>query len=166
MEIIMFRHGIAQDFSEDGSDFSRALTDDGIKRTKLAATGLAKIIDTPDLILTSPKVRAVQTANIITHTTDGPEPVICDIIAEDSAVQIAHTILKYDVPTLVVVGHEPTLSLAAELLCTGYQRLDLFDLKKAGAIAINLPKTNRKADGPGRLIWSATPSMLRQMAKL
>ena len=165
MDIILFRHGIAEDVSFDGSDDARQLTPEGIERTTQAARGLAFIIEQPTLILTSPKTRARQTADLVAKAFHGPQPVVDDIIASDSATRIAQALLKRQTPRLVVVGHEPTLSHVAELLCTGSQSLDLFTLKKAGAIALELPDSQRASAIPGRLLWTIPPAILRNIGR-
>lgn len=165
MELILFRHGIAHDQSPDGSDDARALTDEGHKKTRQAAQGLVSIIGKPSLILTSPKVRAVETAAHLVEAAAGPEAQVHEVLAGSSAKRITEFLLTHDQAVVVAVGHEPTLSMAAELLCTGDQRLGLIELKKAGAIGISLPAFNRQAAVPGRLQWILPPSVLRGLAQ-
>jgi len=70
MQLLVFRHGIAEDDSAGGSDFSRQLTDEGVDRTRRAAAGLRKVAPSPQVILTSPKVRARQTADLAGEAFD------------------------------------------------------------------------------------------------
>ena len=62
MRLLIFRHGIAEEEAADGRDESRRLTKEGIAQMKVVARGLVKVVRRPDVILTSPLVRAVQTA--------------------------------------------------------------------------------------------------------
>jgi len=66
-ELYFFRHGIALD-KEDPSvttDAARPLTEDGIRKTRAAAEGLKRMEIPFDRILTSPWLRAIQTASIL-----------------------------------------------------------------------------------------------------
>ncbi|MGB7437560.1 MAG: histidine phosphatase family protein, partial [Candidatus Acidiferrum sp.] len=66
MQLYIVRHGVAIDREDPKcpADPDRFLTDEGIEKTRLAAEGVAEIAAVPDLILTSPYVRAVQTAEL------------------------------------------------------------------------------------------------------
>ena len=64
MEIYLLRHGIAEDQSPTQQDAHRALTSEGVARLREVLTTVAKAGNAPQLILTSPYVRARQTAEI------------------------------------------------------------------------------------------------------
>lgn len=66
MQLVLMRHGIAVDRSDPDCprDFDRPLTERGRERVRLAARGLAFLQVRPDAILTSPLLRARQTAEI------------------------------------------------------------------------------------------------------
>ena len=64
MEIYLLRHGIAEDQSPTQQDAHRALTSEGAARLREVLTTVAKAGNAPQLILTSPYVRARQTAEI------------------------------------------------------------------------------------------------------
>lgn len=68
MILYLIRHGLAaesalQHSTED--DLRRPLTDDGRKKTKRAARGMAALYPAPDIILTSSALRSVQTAEVL-----------------------------------------------------------------------------------------------------
>ena len=69
IEICFFRHGIAVDREDPSvtSDAARPLTDEGIRKTRLAAEGLKRMDIAFDRILTSPWLRAAQTASILSE---------------------------------------------------------------------------------------------------
>src|SRR5204862_5047285 len=69
MEIYLVRHGIAEEGHEKLRDGSRALTDKGRRRFQKTARAFGKLGRKLDLILTSPLVRAVQTAEILAGET-------------------------------------------------------------------------------------------------
>src|SRR5215216_2819063 len=70
MELYFIRHAIAQQLGRknDFTDEKRALTSEGRERMREATRGLHRIGVEFDLVLTSPLVRAVETAEIITGT--------------------------------------------------------------------------------------------------
>src|SRR5262247_3681236 len=67
MNLYLMRHGIAVDSDQPGpeADGARPLTQKGLKRTRRAARGLRRLGVSFDGILTSPLVRARQTAEIV-----------------------------------------------------------------------------------------------------
>lgn len=162
MKILFFRHGIAHDQSPDGSDAGRTLTDEGVKKTTEAAHGLAAITDPPDVILTSPKARAMQTANIVGKVFNR-KPVTADVLAEQAIEPILKMLATREEDTVMLVGHEPTFSALIETLCTGREPHGCIDLKKAGSACVDCPNSENLT-GTGVLLWLATPRMLRASA--
>ncbi len=163
MQLLVFRHGIAQDISEAGSDENRALTEDGIQKTRKAALGLAKLIDRPDVILTSPLVRARQTADILGEVLHS-EPRVLKALAYGPAGAVIGQLRRRREETVIVVGHEPTLSQVVEMLLTGNEPSHFVQMKKAGCACVDTPLPDHGVIGGGRLLWLATPRMLRGMA--
>src|SRR2546425_3909454 len=65
MELIFLRHGLAVDKEEwKGEDEARPLTAEGVERTKEVVRGLRALKVCPDVILSSPLLRARETAEI------------------------------------------------------------------------------------------------------
>src|ERR1044072_5656017 len=78
-ELYLIRHAIAAERGDAWPDDSkRPLTESGIARMRKAARGLARLDVTIDLILSSPLVRARQTADIVAAALD-PRPSIVNI---------------------------------------------------------------------------------------
>jgi len=69
MNIYLLRHGIAlaETNASSGQDHERPLSSKGIKRMRKAAKGLQRLNLSFDIVLTSPLVRAPQTAVIGTR---------------------------------------------------------------------------------------------------
>lgn len=158
MHIILFRHGIAEDHAPDGTDASRRLTDKGIAKTSRCAAGLRKVIDPPAAVFTSPKVRAMQTAEILGATFDR-RPQKMEALAEQRPQAVIEQIGRLSVPSVILVGHEPTLSTVAGLLC-GLSARGGIDLKKAGCIGLDIADDHASA----HLQWLLTPRMLEALA--
>jgi phosphohistidine phosphatase len=161
-ELILFRHGIAEDMSTDGTDAERRLTEEGLKKTRQAAEGLARFADKPDVILTSPLVRAVQTAQIAGEVF-GRTPQTMDLLADCLPEEILAELLERPEGVVMIVGHEPTFSMIVERLCTEGELDDFVQVKKAGAASVDVSEIVAGA-GRGRLLWLATPKMLRALA--
>lgn len=132
MELLIFRHGIAEDVSPSGDDARRRLTERGVERTAAAARGLATLIEPPDRVLTSPKTRARQTAEIAAGIFDRPVELV-PVIAHGSAEAIREALAQRDEARLMVVGHEPTLGELVALLIGGRPGAGAVAMKKAGA---------------------------------
>jgi phosphohistidine phosphatase len=158
----MIRHATAVPSGTPGiADDDRPLTPRGRARFRRAAKGLARIVDRPDALLTSPLPRALATAEIAARAFGRIEPVIEPALASGSLTGIVAALARQpEGARVTIVGHEPTLSdLLARLLRA--QQSGGFAFKKGGAALVDLP------DGPGapgRLIWFLKPRILRDLA--
>jgi phosphohistidine phosphatase len=78
MRLLLIRHGIAEtreDFARTGEgDDLRPLTRAGRRKMRRAARGLRELVPAIDTLLTSPLVRARQTADIVARVYGGPAP--------------------------------------------------------------------------------------------
>ncbi|HUI31574.1 MAG TPA: phosphohistidine phosphatase SixA [Candidatus Acidoferrales bacterium] len=136
MDLYILRHAIAGDSeSFNGPDSERPLTKDGAKKMKHIAEELKKLKLRFDIILTSPFLRAKETAAIVakefhcenvlkfsSHLKVGGNPAA--LINE-----INTTYKKFD--NIVLVGHEPYLSALISMLISGKKDLSI-TMKKGG----------------------------------
>jgi phosphohistidine phosphatase len=164
MIVYLLRHGIAIERGTPGyPNDDRPLTEAGVEKMKKGAKGISRCIERPDVILTSPLKRALDTAKIlaselnaagIVKTTDA-------LLPAGSQKQLNDDMAKHkNAEALVIVGHSPDLErIAAALLGTP---LRLLEFKKGGICAIELDAVPLKR--PGRLLWLLTPKQLRAMA--
>jgi phosphohistidine phosphatase len=111
MKLILLRHGKADDLHPDG-DFSRALVDKGRKQAQRAAKLLKAAGELPDIVLTSPLVRARQTAEEFCQTAGIPGATIqgwlaCGMSPETAIAELA---AFHDFKSVAIVGHEPDFS--------------------------------------------------------
>ncbi len=163
MKVLIFRHGIAEDRGPDGTDASRPLSTVGIERTMLAAQGLARIASRPEVILTSPKVRAMQTAALLADVFDlTPQPI--DVLAREDAAAVVRHLRTRREDTVLIVGHEPTLSDVVERLLVRGRSGGFIQLKKAGCAFVEASLRADEAASTPRLHWLASPRMLRTLA--
>jgi phosphohistidine phosphatase len=138
MKIHLIRHAEAIDRSVDMPDAHRYLTCRGRTRFRRVASSLKKLGIDPDIILTSPLVRAVQTADILAETLRfTSDLVVSPLLASEFQVSHLRDILfSYaDAREIVLVGHEPDMGEVVRVL------LDLPSpcaMKKGGAVSFSL----------------------------
>jgi phosphohistidine phosphatase len=166
MILYILRHGIAEDRVKGRLDAQRALTDEGRARTLGVAKGLRKLGVGYDALLTSPLVRALETAAIVSEIfEDRPVPEKLDALAAGVATASSVAALKpfARLDEVIIVGHEPGLSqIAATLLTCSAQGLGIV-LKKAGCVALEVGSFVPR--GGALLRWMMTPGQLRLIGK-
>ena len=162
-ELCIMRHGIAADRGISSSDAKRTLTPEGRERMHEIARGLPKTGFAPDRIVSSPYLRAAETAEIVPQTIgSGLRVESCDALQPGGDANSLFEFLGKGSArkAVLVVGHEPDLSkLAASLV--GAARNHDFAFKKGGCCLIAFDRFPPKA--PGRLVWWLTPRILRKL---
>jgi phosphohistidine phosphatase len=161
MQLLIIRHAIAADRGTPGiPDEERPLTPEGEEKFREVAKGLARLVDRPDALLTSPWRRAKETAAIAGAAWGQLEPKETAALASGSfEAQAAVLDLYARNATVAVVGHEPWVSeLLARLL--GSRLEDRLTFKKGGAALVDVP--GRLAGG-GSLVWFLSPKVLRKL---
>ena len=115
------RHGPAEDAAESRRDFDRALTPSGRERVRDVARLLASEDEAPLLVLSSPLVRALQTAEIVAAVTKlsergGTVETRRELAAGSSALGLVRSLVHHKKKRVMLVGHEPDLAtLVAQL---------------------------------------------------
>lgn len=163
MRLLIIRHAIAVPRGTPGiPDDDRPLTPRGRRRFQKAAQGLARVAARPDVLLTSPLIRARTTAEIAAKTWGRIKPTIEPALAGESLPELLAALSAQPADATVgVVGHEPYLSaLLAALL--GGAAGDRLTFRKGGAALLEVP--GRPVDG-GRLLWYLPPRLLRTLAR-
>jgi phosphohistidine phosphatase len=115
MKIYIMRHGPAEDVSATGRDADRALTPAGRDRVREVAHLLAREDEAPNVIFTSPLVRALQTAEIVAAVTKleargGTVETTRDIAPGGDASSFVRHLVETKKKRAMLVGHEPDLS--------------------------------------------------------
>ena len=162
MELLVIRHAIAfeRDRHRWADDGARPLSPAGISRSRKAAAGLKELCGVPDRLLTSPLIRARQTAKILTEVAAWPPAEIAPELAPGEAAAALLTLLAKDrSKCIAVVGHQPDLSalLAACLLRAGSALA--IEMKKNAVACLSFD--GKTLVGRAVLKWLATPRMLR-----
>jgi phosphohistidine phosphatase len=166
MDCLLIRHGIAVE-SEDwnGPEKDRPLTQKGEKRLRQVAAGLVVLDCKPTHLLTSPFVRAYETARLL---RDVAYPTLKlekrdELAVGSSPEKIVALLRSLPVESVVwCVGHEPLLGEVAGVLLFGRPAPGMA-FKKAGAALIRL--TEEIAPGQGVLRWWLQPMQMRALGK-
>lgn len=194
MKLLVVRHAIAEDreaFARrgDGGDHQRPLSKKGRRRFRRGAKALAALVPEVDLLLSSPLVRAVQTADLLEKALrkEGTEPLRreCPALVPGAHPRAlgewlgewlgdrAETEGDAGPPprTVAVVGHEPHLSHLVSWLTAGSER-SWIRLKKGSGVLLRLPGSKLEPGagpdtfGPGTatMLWALAPRQLRELA--
>ena len=164
MILYLVRHGIAVDPNDPKSppEPERPLTAKGVQKTRAAALGLKELKVKPDVLITSPYVRAAQTAEIFAEALGfSPQKIRTHDALKPSGnpAEITKEILRLRAKELMCFGHAPQLDLMIAHL-VGMQRV-FTALKKAGVAGLEHSAAHAKWE----LRWIVTPKMLRQLAE-
>jgi phosphohistidine phosphatase len=161
--LYLVRHAIAAERGDKWpDDTKRPLTQKGRARMRQAVAGLQAFGVKIDVVLTSPLVRARQTAEILVEGLESsPDLEEIEALAPDHRpTEVAHALGTYTrCGALALVGHEPGVGELAAWLIGAREPLPF---RKGGVCRIDTP-----ALPPGKncqLIWCATPRMLRALA--
>lgn len=162
MKLFLVRHGIAVDGigGEIKTDAQRPLTPEGREEAELVARGLKKSGTKLDLLVSSPLVRARQTAELFAEVFK-LEVLICDELAPGGEPSHLYRFLKDKKgEAIALFGHEPDMSdLAQTLLKADFN----IPFKKAAVCRIDvwdMPPTT-----PGLLKWFLPPKLSRQLSR-
>jgi phosphohistidine phosphatase len=164
MELYLIRHGIAADRDTYPNDEERPLTDKGHEKTAKVAKQLRDRGLRFDLILTSPLVRAKETATILKEAGLASQVEEFAALAPDGDIKAWVDWLEKrrqrvsGDKCLALVGHQPDLGNWAETLVWGEARNKLL-LKKAGAIGLKSPD-NKPPIGQSELFLLLSPKWL------
>jgi len=150
MELILWRHAEAEDATPD---LSRRLTDKGKRQASFMADWLTPRLPKDLRILVSPAVRTRQTADALNMKYTVVEDIAPD---RGAAKLLAAAGWEKGEGTVLVVGHQPTLGLAASLLLYGQERS--FSIKKGAIFWIS--RRGPEASGECVLRAVLSPDML------
>jgi phosphohistidine phosphatase len=137
MEIWLLRHAAAEDRAASGRDSDRTLTEDGHRRAREVARGLASLEPEIELVLTSPYWRARQTAEPAAQAlklsarlreTRALEP-------DRDPSEILEEIKAEGVESVLLVGHEPHLGALLGRLVAGAPGVEIA-MKKASVARV------------------------------
>lgn len=167
MRLFFMRHAHAVDPQDwRGEEAARPLTEKGRKRARAAATGLARLYPPVGALLTSPYVRAYETAVIVgsvlglpVETADALAPGF-DLSRLDQALA-----LRPDIESMLLVGHEPDLSQIIHLL-TQRDETERVVMKKASCCLVVAPEETSGGTSAAELAGRCELAWLRGWREL
>jgi phosphohistidine phosphatase len=165
MKLVLFRHGLAMDRSQfqvqKKDDALRPLVTKGREKTLSMAKRLKNWERDFDLIVSSPYLRALQTARILAQTLKISNLFECAELTP-SAPPLAFAqwlrIHAEESLSVLVVGHEPHLSGFASWCLAGQQQ-SFMELKKSGMVCLEVESFSHLAPGVGQLQWLVSPKL-------
>lgn len=158
MKLYLLRHGIAADHGPDGTDASRPLTSEGMDKMRRSARGMQRLDMKLDMLLSSPLVRARQTAEIVGRVLACDMQIADELAPGCDAAGLIELLRQQAAERVMVVGHEPDFSEMVGAL-TGGSRVEM----KKGALArVNL---HSLTIGNGTLMWLLQPHVLQTLGK-
>lgn len=165
MRLYFLRHGQAGDKDTwPGDDFQRPLTAEGRAELEAAANGLRALGIRPGVVLSSPLVRARQTAEIAAQAlgvavTEAPTLAPgCDL---DGLAEALRPYRQAD--EVLVVGHEPDFSTLIGLLIAQHGAMAMIEMKKGACCRVGLSGKGDSGNalaGRGTLAWLLTAPQL------
>jgi len=167
MNLFILRHGIAVEPGAPGfeNDADRPLIPKGERRLRAAAAAMKKMELSFDLILSSPFVRARQTAEIVARELKLKKRLqLSDTLACGGSPKnlVAHLAGLDPAPeNVLLVGHEPYLSRLISLLVSGNENASV-EMKKGGLCKLDVVEL--EYGQCARLNWLLTPSQMELMA--
>lgn len=166
MKLYLIRHSNAVEIGEGDyeDDSQRPLTEQGCKKMERIASALSRLGMKPDMIVSSPYVRAHQTAQILALALKYKQ----EIEFNEALVPMgeADTIIgeineKYFVDELVLVGHEPSMSLLIGTLTASNPQMAI--TMKKGSVCC-LEADDLRVDRTASLEWLLTPKILSALS--
>jgi phosphohistidine phosphatase len=166
MEIYILRHAIAEPAPNppSGGDSRRRLTTEGAEKMRRAAKGMKALELAFDLIVSSPYLRAKETAEIVSDVLrPGRKPELSATLTPDGNPKELIDELKRkhgDKNQVLLVGHEPYLSRLISVLVSGHARASI-ELKKGALCKLTVGALEH--DRCATLEWLLTSRQLRRI---
>jgi phosphohistidine phosphatase len=153
MQLYFLRHGEADWPGWTKPDDERPLTDFGKKEVRQVGKFLVRLKVNPDLVVSSPLPRALQTAEIAAEQLKTK-------LRQDEALEpgfgiseLSAVLKRHPAKVLMLVGHEPDFSSVISALTGGFLKMS-----KAGVALIDIDPETEK----GRLLWLFPPKFARK----
>ena len=165
MNLYIIRHAIAVDAAtSDFEDSERPLTEKGRKKMRQVAKSLRTLGVELDLILSSPYVRARETAEILADVFKMRDRILFSdnlIPLQRPELLVSEINEKHPVDSLALVGHEPHLSSLIGQLVSENSKIEI-TLKKGGVCYLTADNLHDQ-DHPATLEWLLTPRILMEI---
>lgn len=165
MRLYLVRHGIAinRDDPACPPEPDRHLTLNGVAKTEAALRGARVLGIQPGLILTSPYLRAVQTAEIACSVFGYPAKKLRRtdaLLPEGKPEELIEQLAAIKADEVMAVGHAPNLDL---VIAAAVGNHNVFTaLKKVGVACLEMESVSPLK---AVLLWLYTPKALRKLGE-
>jgi phosphohistidine phosphatase len=164
--VYLIRHAVAHKRDQERwpDDRRRPLTPEGEEEFEGAARGLARVVPTVEVLLSSPYERAWRTAEILAEQAGWPAPQTLPALEPDIPPEKVVLALETYAgeQSIALAGHRPGLHELAVYLLTGDAGGADMKIKKGGVVCIEFDDAPKA--GAGKLRWMFTPRVLRTLA--
>ena len=160
MRLLFIRHAIAVAAMGGMRDEDRPLSPEGEQRFRQTARVLARVASKPRAVLTSPHLRAQQTAALAAQAWGNLRPIIVPALAEGDWTGICRALEGYEKgDTIALVGHESWLSMTTARLL-GSRNHRAFDYRKGGVALVEVEDLSACK---GTLLWFIPPRVFLRL---
>lgn len=157
MDVILVRHAEAEELeSRQGlTDEIRELTPLGLRQAEALAAFFVKMNIQPGTVVTSPLLRALQTAEPLVKLAQKSELLECDYLIAGiyKPRKLAEFLSRIEATPIVLVGHMPEIGQYAAWMLDEDEPLRFV---KGQAMCIRFDEASEK--GSGNLAWTVTPA--------
>lgn len=161
MNLLLLRHGEAEDSAPGGRDADRQLTDSGRKTVRSVAAALAEVAGI-SRIHASPLTRARETAEIVAKEFPEAALTLTRAMAPSAAVEEILEELEAAGAheEILLVGHQPHMGMLLGYLVTGRSDVEI-PVKKASVSCVAFK--NGRPQPPGALRWLLSPRIAEKI---
>jgi len=164
MQVILVRHAIAHERSRVHwpDDALRPLTPEGTRKFRKAAKGLSTLLPAEAVLITSPWIRARDTAALLAAAAKQSKVIESRELTGDASTDDVFALLRArKEKTVVLVGHEPNLGSFLSAALGGEGTRLRIEFKKGGAACVEF--SARIEPGRATLQWMLPPRALRAL---
>ena len=159
--VLLLRHGKSDWDAPYSGDHDRPLSPRGVKASRLMGEFLSGADLEPDRVLTSSAVRARRTAELAAEAGSWAAPVLpvpaLYHASPDSVFRLLQD-LEDTVETVLLAGHEPTMSEMVKVLTGGGHYR--YPTAAVANIEVMASSWSEVVPGTGRLVWLVTPKLV------
>ncbi|ANM29957.1 hypothetical protein ABI59_10810 [Acidobacteria bacterium Mor1] len=162
--VLLMRHGKSDWDADYRDDSDRPLAPRGIRASRTMGRVLSGLAHVPDKIISSPAVRANGTAELAALAGGWAAPISSDSRLYEESIDAAMDVLRElddDLRRGMLVGHQPDLSLLAELLIGGGSLV--FPTAAVCRIDCRCDRWRDLEPGTGELRWLLPPRMFDKL---
>ena len=160
MDLLVIRHAIAREPTNNTPDEERTLTDEGRREMHSVARRLREALPDLDAVASSPLIRARQTAEIVCEAYQLDFAVVDALGPGGSREALLEWLRGRSEEHVAVVGHAPDLDELITWFATGSTG-PWIALRKGGVCLLKFP--GKPEPGRAEIRWMLTPKLLRRL---